>query len=193
MSTKIDGLVACTVELVRELAGLSIAWSVTAVPFGDLKIEGDTIEAHLPWHRTAASAEAMLRSLRQNTGGGNYGESSFEALKVGLEKRGNKSALRVIVLITDEGAHTDSISPTDMVRAVIERDALVYSVTTDHSYYREIAEATGGSFVPISATVDFSAIVEMFQRLASDIAGRSHKVLTSGGSPQRLLALESPR
>lgn len=193
MYGKLPGLVECTVQLVHELGQVSVPWKVTAVPFGDLEVAGDTIEDGLPWHDSVAPARQMLLGLRRNSGGGNSGESAFEALDLALRKEGGRSAMRVVVLITDEAAHQKKFSARDMINRVVDEDVLVYSIATHHDYYRQMAERTGGSFIPISHSVDASAITGMFRRLGRDIARRSHKVLVAGGSPQALRALEAGR
>ena len=193
MYSKLAGLVECTVQLVNELGQVSVPWKVTAVPFGDLEIAGDTINDRLPWHDSVASARQMLLNLDRNAGGGNGGESAFEALDLALRKEGGRSAMRVVVLITDEAAHQKRFSAREMIDRVVDEDVLVYSIATHHGYYREMAERTGGSFIPISHSVDASAITEMFRTLGRDIARRSHKVLVAGGSPQALRALEAAR
>ncbi|MFM8794526.1 MAG: vWA domain-containing protein [Acidimicrobiales bacterium] len=193
MYSKLPGLVECTVQMVNELGQVSVPWKVTAVPFGDLEIRGDTINDRLPWLDSVEPARKLLMNLERNAGGGNGGESAFEALDLALRKEGGRSAMRVVVLITDEAAHQKKFSARQMVERVVDEDVLVYSIATHHGYYREMAERTGGSFIPISHSVDASAITEMFRRLGRDIARRSHKVLTAGGSPQALRALEAGR
>ena len=193
MYSKLPGLVECTVQMVNELGQVSVPWKVTAVPFGDLEIAGDTINDRLPWLDSVEPARKLLMNLERNAGGGNGGESAFEALDLALRTEGGRSAMRVVVLITDEAAHQKRFSAREMVERVVDEDVLVYSIATHHEYYRDMAERTGGSFIPISHSVDASAITEMFRRLGRDIARRSHKVLTAGGSPQALRALEAGR
>jgi hypothetical protein len=163
------------------------------VPFGDLEVQGDTIDDSLPWHDSVEPARRMFLGLRRNSGGGNCGESAFEAVDAALRKQGSRTALRVLVLITDEPAHQTRFGAREIVDRLVRDDVLVYTIATRDEYYRTMAERTGGEFIPISHSVDASAIAAMFRRLGVDIAARSRKVLTAGGSPQRLRALEAGR
>lgn len=193
MGSKLPGLVECTLELVEELGRVSVPWRVTAVPFGDLEVPGDTINDTLPWHDSVEPARHMFLNLERNAGGGNHGESAFEAVDAALRKEGGRRALRVLVLITDEPAHQKRFGAREIIDRLVNDDVLVYTIATHDDYYRHMAERTGGSFVPIARSVDTTAITDMFRRLGHDIATRSQKVLTAGGSPQRLRELEASR
>jgi hypothetical protein len=50
---------------------------------------------------------------------------------------------------------------------------------------------TGGTLIPIGSSVNMSAIIDAFLRLADDLAQRSKKIHElANGSPQRLLEIE---
>jgi hypothetical protein len=193
MDTKINGLVACAVAMVSALAQSGLDWRLTAVPFGDLMVVGDTIETELPWCSDPVSAERSLRTMRRNAGGGNAGESSFEALLAGVRKPGREGALRVVLLVTDEPPHTHTIKPAAMVDQLRQRDVLCNVISPDLAAFRSLAQATGGTWLQIAASVDMRSLIAAWSRLGGQIADRAEAVVRLGGSPQRALALEAGR
>jgi hypothetical protein len=189
MNDKIDGLVACTTALVGELDASGIDWSVTTVPFGDLTVVGDTIEEHLPWVTGVHQADAQIRGMRRNSGGGNYGESSFEALEAALAKQGRSGALRVLILLTDEPPLTHNLDPDAVLASVVAADVLCFVVADDLPVYRSLAERTGGQWFPIGSLVDMSSIVDQLAGIGRTVALRAAEVRQLGGSPQAALEL----
>lgn len=191
MNNKIDGLVACTSALVGDLAQSELDWLLTAIPFGDLTVQGDTIDTSLPWVNNQKAADAMLRSMRRNGGGANSGESAFEAVNAALAKKGRSDGLRVVLLVTDEPALTHAVSPQCVLDALRQADVLCNVISPDIAYYRKMAEATGGSWLHIASHVDMGGLIRAWGDLGARIAARTSRVAELGGSPQRLMALET--
>jgi hypothetical protein len=193
MSSKIDGLVACAAAMVRTLDGTGLDWRLTAVPFGDLLVFGDTIDESLPWCADVAVAEASLRSMRRNSGGGNDGESSFEAVLAAARKVGRQGALRVVLLVTDEPPLTHAVGAGQVLDELRGRDVLCSVISPDRDDFRSFAEMTGGTWLLIGSSVDMRSLVEAWGRLGGAIATRVRAVVEFGGSPQRALELEAGR
>ena len=191
MSDKIEGLVTCTEVLVADLAAIDLDWKVTAVPFGDLTVPCDTIETDRAWTSDVSTARAILRSMPRNAGGGNMGESSHEAILAALAKQSDRSALRVLVFVTDEPPLTHDVSAEQVHRAVVDGDVLVFAVTPPIESFQRLATATGGVWFPISSSVDLSTITETLRSMCRRLAVRAREVASLGGSPQAALALES--
>ena len=193
MYNKIDGLVGCVSAMVTSLAQSGLDWRVTALPFGDLTIHGDTITDHLPWHSTTSAVDAMLRSMRLNSGGGNEGESSFEALIAAIEKPGREGALRVVLLITDEPPLTHAVTAATVERLVASADVLCNVVSPDLPSFRKLAATTGGKWLDVHSCVDLSSLIAEWTRLGDQMAVRARRVLELGGSPQQTLMRELGR
>lgn len=191
MSDKIDGLIGCMVDFVRELATLALDWRMTVVPFGDLTIPGDRIVSDNPWVDERESAEAQLRGMPRNNGGGNLGESAIEALDAALAKAYRPGAVKMLILLTDEPALIGQRTPEAVRGDLLRREFMLFAMTQDQPYFRQWAESTGGSWFPIASAVDTSSIVSVLRELASRIAVVAHEVhALAAGSVKQYLALE---
>jgi hypothetical protein len=192
MAPYAEGLADCISSMVAELERTGILWSALIVPFGDLRVIGDTVDAEGPWCKDFEEFSRQLANRKRNSGGGNLGESSLEAMDACLKRLGTKSAAaKVLLVITDEPAHEDGISAERMASSLKEADVLCFVVAPRHyRYYREFAEATGGKFIDIASTVDLSEVISAMSSLGRQIAARSAAVIKAGGSAQKLLAIE---
>lgn len=193
MSNKIDGLVRCTVDLVRELDRLNLDWRVATVPFGDLTVEGDRIVADLPFVSDRMGAEAQLRGMPRFSGGGNEGESAIEAMQQAMARQYRRDAVKVLVLLTDEPAlEPGQTTTSDVMRRLQEAETICFVASPDLPYYRTWATANGGSWFPISASMDLSAVVALLRSLVKRVATVAHAVHEVGqGSVRRYLELTS--
>lgn len=190
MSDKIDGLVACMVDFVRELATLSLDWRITVVPFGDLTVPGDRVVGDLPFVSERDTAERLLRTMPHFSGGGNLGESVIEALNAALIKPYRTGAVKIFVLLTDEPALVTSQSPDAVQLALKQSETIVFSVAPDLRYYRDWAQSTGGMWFPVGSAVDTSAMVTLLRSLALRVATVAADVHRLGaGSVRRYLEL----
>ena len=191
MSNKIDGLITCMVDLVREFDSLALDWRLSVVPFGDLTIPGDRIVADRPFVSDRRSAEAELRQMVMNGGGSNEGESSIEAVRAALQKSFRPNTVKILILLTDEPA-LGAATQGDRLGAELRADeVIVFTLAPDLPYYRNWASRTGGQWFPIAAAVDTSAILSLLRRLAADLARVAHEVhVLAGGSVSAYRALE---
>lgn len=180
MSDKIEGLVACTVDFVRELAGLDLQWRISVVPFGDLTVPGDRIVGDLPFVSTQSEVEYQLRTMIRNSGGGNLGESSIEAVTAGLEKQYRPHAVEIIILLTDEPALGEERA-SDLSRELQAREVVAFVVSPDLPYFRDLAVSSGGAWLPIGAAVDMAGILQLLRELASRVALVAHRIHELGG------------
>lgn len=194
MADKIDGLVACMVDFVRELATLSLDWRCSVVPFGDLTVEGDTIVEDLPFVADRAMAEELLRSMPRNSGGGNEGESVLEAIHIALGKPFRPEAVKVLIVLTDEPALTHNTTPARTEKALRDHDVVTFVASPDLSYYRSWAEVTGGAWYEIDNRLDYASILALLRSLAGRVAQVASAVHTlAEGSVTRYLQLPSDR
>ena len=193
MDSYIADLIDCINEMAVSLTKSGIAWSTTVIPFGDLRIAGDTIETDLPWVSSVERVTELLDAMPHNGGGGNDGESSFEAIDAGVTRLADRnSGAKVLLILTDDGAHRDNFSEDEILKRLVQSDILVYSVApSQYEYYRQFAHCTGGEFLELSNQVDLSSISEKMTLLGRTIAERTNRVLMTGGSPQVLLQLEN--
>lgn len=191
MSGFIDGLVSAMSSFVDVLQDRGLDWRTTCVPFGDLLIPGDRVVSTVPWVTSVAAARSQLQSMPRFNGGGNFGESSYEAVAVSLKKKFRHNAIKIVILITDDEPHQHKYSTSRIIAQLVEADALCFSVSHATQTYTKLVNETGGTLIPISSSVNISAIVDAFLRLANDLAQRSKKIHELGnGSPQKLLEIE---
>lgn len=191
MDSFIAPMTNCVSELAAGLKSGGVEWEATVVPFGDLLIAGDTIDIGQPWVTTCPQINGQLAGMQRNMGGGNGGESSLEAIELGLARlREQPVAPRVIILITDDAPHTHDRSPGDIVTQLVATDAVAFVISPDMPAYRDFAQVTGGEWLNIYGSIDPTALALQIKNLGSKIATRVQKVLEAGGSAQGLLALE---
>ncbi|MGH9065050.1 MAG: vWA domain-containing protein [Acidimicrobiales bacterium] len=191
MSDKIKGLVGTMSGLVGDLGSLELDWRVTTVPFGDLTVRGDRIEDGFGFVTTCEEAQAQLRSMPRFSGGGNAGESSIEAMLVGLRRAFRPRAVKVVVLLTDEPALlTDAMRP-EMVAAELRRqDAVCFVASPDLTYFRAWADANGGRWLPIGPSMDTTYLRKLLRALVREVASVADDVhRLGGGSVRRYLEL----
>jgi hypothetical protein len=195
MTRYIYGLVECTKAMVKSLERACIGWAALVLPFGDLRVPGDTIEADGRWNSEFAMVSRELSTMKRNAGGGNVGESSLDAMDLGLKRLNARAAsLKVMLLITDEPACVDNFSPAQLTKALVADDVLCFVVApARYAYYEEFADATGGEFMNIGSSVDLGSVVARMADMGRRMASRSCAVIEAGGSPQRLLSLEAGR
>jgi hypothetical protein len=187
MSDKIDGLVACMSTLVADLAAMELDWRMTTIPFGDLNVPGDRIEDGMGLVATCAEAEAQLRSMPRFSGGGNEGESSIEAMLVGLDRPWRPGALKVMVLLTDEPAHCSRSGPPEIVgEALRRREVICFVASPDLPYFRAWAEGSGGRWVPIGPSMDTTYLLRLLRGLVKEVAivARDVHQLAAGSVPR---------
>lgn len=181
MSNKIDGLVACMDELVADLAKLNLEWRVTTVPFGDLTVRGDRIIEDQPFVNSVNVASSQLRTMPRFSGGGNAGESAVEAMTSACLKVYRASAVKVLVLITDEPALGNQ-QMFDSIHARLDAlDAICFTVAPDTPYYREWAARHGGTWHLVGQRFSTSEILNMFKSLLRDVADVADAVHRIGG------------
>lgn len=191
MSGCIDGMRRAMVAFADALEKKELDWRLVCVPFGDLKITGDRIVTELQWVQSVNAARSQLAGMPRFAGGGNGGESSYEALMAGLDKKCRRDAMRVVVLITDDMPHQDTHSTPRVKDALVSADALMYVVTHHTHPYEPLATATGGARVPLTDGRNVDQIISVLTSFADSLAKRCRQVLElGGGSPQRLIAIE---
>ena len=190
MSDKIDGLVECMVDFVRELSGLALDWRVSVVPFGDLTVPGDRIVGDLPFVSDRATAERLLREMPRNHGGGNEGESVLEAIRAALAKPYRQGAVKVFVVLTDEPALQGRLTTSRVEKDLLRSEVIAFVASPPQGYYRRWAELTGGSWFEIDESLDCGAIVAMLRGLAKRVALVAAQVHSlAGGSVAHYLEL----
>jgi hypothetical protein len=194
MDSFIEPMVNCVSELADGLQSLGVKWEATVVPFGDLLIEGDVIDISQAWVNSCRKINRQLATMTRNRGGGNGGESSFEAVEAGLARlRERPMAPRVLVLITDDAPHTRNRSASAIADQLVATDAVFFAVSPDLLPYRQFADVTGGAWVNIHGEVSAASLAGQIGALGSKISERVHEVLAVGGSAQRLLSIEEGR
>ena len=189
MNEKIQGLIDCMAGFADHLARMSLDWRLSVLPFGDLTVPGDRIDAGLPFVASAAGARNQLRTMPRFAGGGNNGESSIEALFSAIAKPWRPKAVRVVLLLTDEPA-----LGADRAEEVLSRlnsaEIVCFVASPDHDYFRSWAASTGGHWVRISQSMDTRAILKLLRGLVKDVAKAASDVhAIAGGSYRKYLEL----
>ena len=194
MSDKIKGLTSSLVEFVGELARLSLDWRITAVPFGDLTVEGDKVVDDLPFVSTPKEGQRMLRQLPRFSGGSNVGESSLEAVLAGLAKPYRSDAVIVLVVLTDEPPLESGDLTADFVAdQITAREVICFAAATDHPGYRRWAADNGGQWYQIKPGMNTGDLLGFLRSLVIDlpqVAKAVHDL--GGGSVRRYLDRDDP-
>jgi hypothetical protein len=166
MSDKIDGLITCLSDFVRDLAVLDLDWRVTAVPFGDLTVPGDRVVGDVPFEANATSAVRMLATMPRFHGGVNEGESSADAMITALGKPYRQGAVKILVLLTDEPALESPAASFDLVGARLRSSGtLCFVASPDHPYFRDWAIRNGGAWYLIGQSMETSRLLALLRGL----------------------------
>jgi hypothetical protein len=186
MSDKIEGLIRCMDTLVCEVGRLSLDWRMTTVPFGDLTVPGDRVVDDQAFVTNVSAASDQLRSMPRFYGGANLGESSVEAMLAASKKQYRPSAVKVMILITDEPALGHLQGTSAVHNALYALDAVCFTVAPDQlPYYKEWATAHGGEWREVGSAVDTSAILAMFKSLIERMIEVVDSVHRLGGGSVR--------
>ena len=194
MSDKIEGLLKTCARFIDEFAALELDGQIGLVAFGDLRVPGDKIQ---PFEFTADMeiTKQRLKNIPRFGGGGNEGESSLEALDSAIKLNYRPNAVKVIVLITDEPAHTTGqITIENISGRFAKQEFLVFVVSPLHEYFMDFAHKNGGRWYKISAETDFTNALEIFRQVAKRIvrvASDVHRL--AGGSVSTYLQLTAPK
>jgi len=192
MSDKIDSLLETCQRFVDELAGLSLSHRIAVVAFGDLTVPGDDITT-FGFTSRVEEVKRTLGNIPRYGGGGNEGESSFEALEKAIALPFRPNAVKAIVLITDEPALRHNIATEDLLGRLRSQEILAFVVSPPEEYYQQIARQTGGVWYQVSASTDFTDLIAMFQKLAARISSVVSDVYRIGsGSVSKYLQLKPP-
>ena len=189
MNGKIEGLIDCMAGFAEDLAGLSLNWRMSVLPFGDLTVPGDRIVADLPFVASAAETTSQLRTMPRFAGGGNQGASSIEALLSAIAKRWRPKAVRVVLLLTDEPA-LGADRAKEMLRRLNSAEIVCFVASPDHDYYRSWASGTGGQWVKISRSMDTRDVLNLLRGLVQNVAKAASDLhAIAGGSYRRYLEI----
>jgi hypothetical protein len=189
MSGKIKGLIDCMAGFAGDLAELSLDWRLSVLPFGDLTVPGDRIDADLSFVASADGARRQLRTMPRFAGGGNEGESSIEALLAAIAKPWRPKAVRVVLLITDEPA-LGADRAKDVLRRLKSAEIICFVASPDRDYFRSWASGTGGQWAMISQSMDTRDILKLLRGLVKDVAKAAsdlHEI--AGGSYRKYLEI----
>jgi hypothetical protein len=190
MNDKIDGLIESCQSFVDKLAAKRIDWVAAVVGFGDLTVEGDRIVA-TPFSSSADRVKALLRGLPRYSGGGNEGESSLEALQAALDQPGYRAdAMKIVVLITDEPALQRKLRPAAVTGKLRQAGAIAFVLSPKIKYFQAMATETGGQWWNVTTGGDFSQILAVFDRIATQVAATVAAVhRLAGGNVKEYLSL----
>jgi hypothetical protein len=196
MSDKIKALLD-TCGLLVDRMGPRFDWTVSVVAFGDLTVPGDRITATAPLRSLGSVKRALhlpetageTRGIPRYSGGGNLGESSFEALQTSLKLEHRPDAIKIVVLITDEPA-LGAGRITQVLDDLQRQERIVFVVSPNLTYFRKIAQLTGGAWFEVGPSTDFSRILDGFDKMARDLAETADAVQQlAGGSVREYLRL----
>lgn len=192
MNNKIKGLLATCERFVEEFAELELDHRVAVVAFGDLKVPGDKIVGTSFTSKVEVTKKS-LRKIPRYSGGGNEGESSLEALDKALAMPFRSHVVRVIILITDEPAHQHKIRGSEMADRLAQEEVLTFVISPPLSYFKEMARRTAGKWYQVSATTDFTDMLELFKEVAEKVSHVVSDVYELGdGSVADYLRLKRP-
>ena len=193
MSDKIEGLLTTCAGFADEFSKMNLDGRLAVVAFGDLTVRGDTIE-HYDFTDDIRGVKQYLKNIPRNGGGGNEGESSLEALQHAMKMEFRPMAVKVLVLITDEPAHQYYLKADDVIDLLRLQEILVFVISSPMKYYKELARRTGGKWYRISASVDFTDVLSVFDEVAQRVSEVVSDVYRLGdGSVTKYLQLKTPQ
>ena len=192
MSDKIESLLATCSKFVEDFNALHLNHRIAIVSFGDLRVRGDKIQ-NTAFTSNVEVTQKSLRNIPRNSGGGNEGESSLEALDRALSLPFRPDAVQAIVLITDEPADQHQILADDMINRLVERECLVFVASPAQGYFKQMAQRNGGKWYKISAHTRFNDLLDLFKDLARKVSQVVSDVYQIGdGSVADYLRLKPP-
>lgn len=189
MNDKIAGLLGTCQKFVDEIAKRQIDWQIALVGFGDLTVTGDKIVA-TGFSRNVEIIKKSLGEIPRNSGGGNTGESSLEALDRAMAISGyRQEAIRVFVLMTDEPALQAQLTPQRITERLKQEGVLTFVISGPLGYFKDMAARTGGEWFQISSGTNFLSILD---RLVKKVSQTVIAVqVEAGGNVQKYLQLRS--
>lgn len=190
MDSKIEALISQVQKFIDYPKKFGLEPSFTLISFGDLFVSGDKISIELSNTEQVEAIKQALANMKRNAGGGNGGESSFEAIletqKIGFRK----DAIKVIILITDEPAHESNITYQQIQSYLQTRNFVFYAIATSDWYYQKLAEQNAGQWELISAKSSLNMLNKLFEKLAKDIATRADEIFRlASGDPNTFKSL----
>jgi hypothetical protein len=192
MSDKIEGLLATCNRFVDDLSILGLAHRLAVVAFGDLTVPCDDITV-FKFTEDIQRIKATLASIPRYGGGGNYGESSMEAVDKALALPFRPGVVKALILITDEPALQHNLRASDITRRLVQSEMLTFVVSPAEDYYQTMARNTGGTWYPVSADTDFTGLLDMFKNLAAKLSSVVADVYQLGnGSVSKYLQIKAP-
>jgi len=192
MSDKIESLLATCSRFADDFNALHLNHRIAIVSFGDLRVQGDRIQ-NTAFTSNVEVTKKSLQNIPRNSGGGNEGESSLEALERALSLPFRPDAVKVIVLITDEPADQHKLNAEEMIGRLTEREMLVFVASPPYKYFQRMALRNGGQWYRISAHTRFDDLLKMFRDLAQKVSQVVFDVYQVGdGSVADYLRLKPP-
>jgi hypothetical protein len=192
MSDKIEGLLETCSRFADDFNALHLNHRIAIVSFGDLRVPGDKIQ-NTAFTSQVEVTKKSLRNIPRNSGGGNEGESSLEALARALALPFRPDAVKTIVLITDEPADQHHLRAGDLIGRLTEREMLVFVASPPHDYFKQMAQRNGGKWYKISAQTRFNDLLNLFRDLARKVSQVVFDVYQVGdGSVASYLRLKPP-
>jgi Mg-chelatase subunit ChlD len=192
MSDKIESLLATCSQFADDFNALHLNQRIAVVSFVDLRVEGDRIQ-NTSFTSSVEVTKKSLRNIPRNSGGGNEGESSLEALERALALPFRSDAVKAIVLITDEPADQHRLNADEMIGRLGEREMLVFVASPPYKYFQRMALRNGGQWYRISAHTNFNDLLKMFRDLAKKVSQVVSDVYQIGdGSVTDYLRLKPP-
>lgn len=192
MSDKIESLLATCSRFVEDFNALQLNHRIAIVSFGDLRVPGDKIQ-NTAFTGNVEVTKRSLRNIPRNSGGGNQGESSLEALERAMSLPFRPDVVKAIVLITDEPADQHQVHADDMIGRLAERGMLVFVAAPPYKYFQRMALRNGGQWYRISAHTRFDDLLNLFRDLARKVSQVVFDVYQVGdGSVADYLRLKPP-
>jgi Mg-chelatase subunit ChlD len=196
MDNKIHALLQTCSQFVKEAKDLDLNIQFALISFGDISIVGgsDKIELVVPLTSDIAKMQHGLEYIPRNCGYGNEGETCLEAIEKAFEIPYRNSAVKALILITDEPAVQYHITAESMTGTLSEKGFLVFVISPPENYYKEMASKNGGIWKEISAGTSLNDILQIFKEIAKKVSEIAQEVhLLADGNVKDYLRLKSPQ
>lgn len=196
MDDKIHALIQTCSQFVKEANYLDLNIQFSLISFGDISIEGgsDKIELVVPLTSDITKMQNGLEYIPRNSGYGNEGETCLEAIEKAFGLPYRDSAVKGLILITDEPAIQKYKTAESMTEILSEKGFLVFVISPPENYYKKMASQNGGVWKEISSSTRLDDILRIFKEIArkvSEIALEVH--LLTDGNVKDYLRLRTPQ